>query len=302
MSTFPKDVQPGSNGSSAGEPLDEMNQHGLRIQEIIEQIDSLPNPAARALMQECLESVLSFYGQGLERILQIIKRSGIGAQRAYDDLLDDNLVRGLLLIHGLHPSGLETRLREALDKIRPYLKSHGGDVDLLGIENGFARLRLRGSCQTCPSSSVTLELAVRHAIEEACPDLQDFHVEGAPKTSPSSEVRRPEWRDIGLPPDLVESRFTTMEIAGVPLLICCVNEDLYAYRDRCPICNTPLHLGSLEDGVLTCGSGHRFGVQDAGRAIGNGAAHLDPFPLVVDPQSVKVALPPSRTAQEAVEQ
>jgi Fe-S cluster biogenesis protein NfuA len=77
----------------------------------------------------------------------------------------------------LHPVDLATRLQEALEKVRPYLESHGGNVELLGLEDGFARLSLRGACKTCPSSSVTLELAVRKALEEACPDLLGFNVE-----------------------------------------------------------------------------------------------------------------------------
>lgn len=85
--------------------------------------------------------------------------------------------RGLLLIHSLHPISLEERLNGALDKIRPYLRSHGGDVELVSLQNDAARLRLRGTCKTCPSSSVTLELAVRQVIEEACPDLAAFEVE-----------------------------------------------------------------------------------------------------------------------------
>src|SRR5258708_28106872 len=98
--------------SHQGDPVDGMNRNGRRIQEIVEQIDTLPNPAARALMQECMESVLSFYGDGIARMLELVKRSGIGGQKAYDDLLHDNVVRGLLLNHPLHPHDLPPRLPE----------------------------------------------------------------------------------------------------------------------------------------------------------------------------------------------
>ncbi len=166
-----------THNGTVSDPIDSMNSQGRRIQEIVAQIDAMPNPAARALMQECMESVLGFYGDGIARMMELVKRSGIGAQKAYNALLHDNVVRGLLLIHGLHPHDLATRLREALDKVRPYMESHGGNVELLGLENDFDRLRLQGSCKTCPSSAVTLELAVRSALEEACPDLAGFHVE-----------------------------------------------------------------------------------------------------------------------------
>ena len=85
---------------------------------------------------------------------------------------------GCCLIHDLHPVPLETRLREALDTVRPYMESHGGNVELLSLEDDVARLGLQGHCKTCPSSSVTLELAIRGAIEEACPDLMGIEVEG----------------------------------------------------------------------------------------------------------------------------
>jgi Fe-S cluster biogenesis protein NfuA len=77
-------------------------------------------------------------------------------------------------------------LREALAKIRPYMQSHGGNVDLIHLENDVARLRLEGTCKSCPSSSVTLELAVRQAVEEACPDLISFDVEGVVAQSPTT--------------------------------------------------------------------------------------------------------------------
>jgi len=283
-------------------PLDDMNRSGARIQEIVEQIDTMPNSAARALMQECMESVLSFYGHGLERILHIIKHAGIGAQPAYDELLHDNLVRGLLLIHGLHPIPLEQRLREALDKIRPYLESHGGNVELLGVENDFARLRLQGACKTCPSSAVTLELAVRHAIEEACPDLQGFHVEGAPDAPVApSPAGTSEWITLDHAAEIADGAVTKMEAADLPLVVCRVHGTLYAYRDHCPSCNLPLHLGTLEGGILNCGAGHRFHVQEAGRSANGSSSHLEPLPLVIERGVVKIALSnPERSEPEAV--
>ena len=83
----------------------------------------------------------------------------------------------MLLIHGLHPLSLEARLRQALEQVSPYMHSHGGNVELISLEGDFARLRLNGNCKSCPSSRVTLELAVRKALEENCPDLAGFEVE-----------------------------------------------------------------------------------------------------------------------------
>jgi Fe-S cluster biogenesis protein NfuA len=80
---------------------------------------------------------------------------------------------------------LEKRLRGALEKVRPYMQSHGGNIELLSLEDDVARIRLQGTCKTCPSSAVTLELAVRRAVEEACPDLLGFEVVGMNEDAPA---------------------------------------------------------------------------------------------------------------------
>ncbi len=284
---------PHSSNGTNGDPTDGMNRQGRRIQEIVAQIEEMPNPAARALMHECMESVLGFYGEGIARMMELVKRSGIGGQKAYGDLLHDNVVRSLLLIHGLHPHDLPARLREALDKVRPYMESHGGNVELLSLENDFARLRLQGSCKTCPSSAVTLELAVRSALDEACPDLAGFEVEGAAEVARQSYPQA-EWIEIESARQLPDGAFLTHQTGGLPLFICRVQGSLYAYRDRCPACNVPLHLGALQSGMITCLEGHRFSVPDAGRSPDDPALHLDPFPLIDEHDAIKVALASDR--------
>lgn len=147
-----------------------------RLDSLLAQVQALPNPAARALVHECLQAILTLHGEALQRILEVVQGTGPERQPGYERLISDPMVSGLLLIHGLHPVPLEARLRQALDKVRPYLQSHGGNVELLSLEAGAAKLRLQGTCKTCPSSNVTLELAVSRAIAEACPDLAGFEV------------------------------------------------------------------------------------------------------------------------------
>src|SRR5205085_1105889 len=107
-----------------------------------------------------------------------MQSAGANGQEMLERLLHDQTVSGILLIHGLHPVSLDTRLRRALEKVRPYMQSHGGNIELLSLESDVARLKLEGTCKTCPSSAITLELAVRREVEAACPDLLSFEVVG----------------------------------------------------------------------------------------------------------------------------
>ena len=72
-------------------------------------------------------------------------------------LLNDELLSSLLVLHGLHPRDVADRVSDALEKVRPYLGSHGGDVELISVDeaSGVVKLRLGGSCDGCPSSMVS---------------------------------------------------------------------------------------------------------------------------------------------------
>ena len=79
---------------------------------------------------------------------------------------------------------VETRVLGALDEVRPYLESHGGNVQFLGIGDGVARVRLEGSCDGCPSSTMTLKLAIEEAIQKAAPELEGVEAEGVAEPPP----------------------------------------------------------------------------------------------------------------------
>jgi Fe-S cluster biogenesis protein NfuA len=144
-----------------------------QVEALLEAVEGLPDPAARETAMELVQALLDVYGEGLARIVA----AGNGL---VDELARDELVSHLLLLHGLHPVPLEVRVREALDEVRPYLATHGGDVELLGIDDGVARLRLKGSCSGCPSSALTLKHAVEEAITKAAPDVADIVAEDDP--------------------------------------------------------------------------------------------------------------------------
>lgn len=287
--------RPSKPGHGSGSQKDDINLQGERIQKLIERIEALPYPGAKELIQECMEAVLAFYGHGLSRILQVVSETDTEAGNVYRELIRDDVIKGLLLIHDLHPLDLAARLRDALDKVRPYLKSHGGNVELISLENNVAKLRLQGTCQSCASSAVTLELAIKHAIEQACPDLVHFEVEGVaekpfPPASQPSQRTTSDWRVVEQAQQLADGAWMPIRLGEMRLVICKVNETFYAYRNRCPACNMPFDAGALDGGLLSCSLGHHYDVLHAGRCAEIPSAHLDPFPLLAEEGVVKVAL------------
>jgi Fe-S cluster biogenesis protein NfuA len=154
-----------------------------RIEALLEQVERLPDAAARETALELVQALLDLYGEGLARVAGHVAERDLDGSLA-EALAGDELVAHLLLLHGLHPVPLERRVGEALAEVRPYLESHGGNVELLGIDAGVVRLQLQGSCSGCPSSAVTLKLAVEEAIHKAAPDVTEIVAVDAPAPSP----------------------------------------------------------------------------------------------------------------------
>jgi Fe-S cluster biogenesis protein NfuA len=149
-----------------------------RVQELMTRSEQLDDPGVRELVQDLTAAIMDLYGEGLARIGAALQEAGPAGAELRARLLEDGVVASLLVMHDLHPVTLEERVTQALDSVRPYMESHAGGVELLGIEEGRARLRLQGHCHGCAASQATLESTIRAALEEYAPDLLDLEVEG----------------------------------------------------------------------------------------------------------------------------
>jgi Fe-S cluster biogenesis protein NfuA/nitrite reductase/ring-hydroxylating ferredoxin subunit len=269
-----------------------------RVQELQARLELSGDSATRELAEELVSAIVQMYGAGLERIVTALMEADDGVAAS---LADDELVATLLLIHDLHPVSLEQRVQAALDSVRPYMESHGGNVELLSLSSGVARIHLRGSCSDCSASSVTLELAIKQALEEAAPDLEGLEVEGigAPTTATGMELPvvmsepapAPLWVDVETVASLADGSLVAVSVAGSELVVANVDGSLLAYRDRCASCGASLHDGLLMAGALSCPECARsFFLPRAGRSMDDDRLQLEPVPLLREDGRVKVAL------------
>jgi Fe-S cluster biogenesis protein NfuA/nitrite reductase/ring-hydroxylating ferredoxin subunit len=304
---------------------EELRAAGDRINALLDASAS-GGVVARERAEELVRLVADLYGAGLERLLTILYDAGRLDDEVLAALAADDLVASLLLVHDLHPYDVTTRVEQALEGVRPYLGSHGGDVELLAVTDDVVRLRLLGSCDGCPSSSVTLKLAVEGAIEAAAPEIVSIEVETAgeevlasaspviPVDSLWSRVGNDAGQEPGAHaawesiPGLValgDGGLDTFLAGSISIVGCRVGSDLYAFVDRCGRCEASLAgatLGRLLGGLAgdaalrcpTCG-GH-FAVRRAGACIEQAELHLDPLPLLVSHGTASVAVPASVAA------
>ncbi|MGW5549123.1 NifU family protein [Nocardia beijingensis] len=278
---------------------------GDRIETLLE-ASSAGGALARERAEQLVRELVGLYGAGLTRVIELLDDAAV------ERLARDDLVASLLLVHGLHPHDVTTRVANALDSVRPYLGSHGGDVHLVDIADGVVRLELAGSCKSCPSSSVTLELAVEDAVRAAAPEIESIEVVAAATESAGvisadslfSRVRADGGRSgswVAVPElaELGAGEVGGFAVGGLTVLACRVGKELYAYRDHCPACDRSLAGAALErrvgfpagDAVLRCPTCRaHYDVVHAGARV-DGDGHLEPLPVLVRSGELSVAVP-----------
>jgi Fe-S cluster biogenesis protein NfuA/nitrite reductase/ring-hydroxylating ferredoxin subunit len=288
----------------------DLRRSGERIERLLEEIRASASPPCWRRVEELVRLVVELYGAGLARIVEIVGAAARdpegGAAAISARLAADELVASLLLVHGLHPDDVPTRLRSALARVRPYLGSHGGDVEVVELDEraGAVLLRMTGSCDGCPSSAMTVRLAVESAIHELVPEIGQIEVEGvtahgnghgaAParrEAAYAATESAGSWVRIDREAVPRSPALASREVTGERIVLCRLDETLYAYRDGCAACGSALAQGTLDGSLLGCPAcGQRFDVRLAGRALERPDVHLVPLPLLEDESGVRIAL------------
>jgi len=156
-----------------------------RLELLIQQAERLP-ASAREQTREIIQTLLDLHATGLERLLDHVADAGEVSGAIFDACATDDVVSGLLLLHGLHPLCLEDRVRQAIESVQPLLQSHGGNVELIEVEEGVVRVRLEGSCD-CASSVAMLRQAVEEALIARAPDAVAVEIEGTESAHEASD-------------------------------------------------------------------------------------------------------------------
>ncbi|MGH7931146.1 MAG: NifU family protein [Candidatus Binatia bacterium] len=276
-----------------------------RIETLVQEFGALPDPRARHKAEEIVTLLMQLYGAGLGKIVDIavatVDEAGAAREKLFKRFTEDPLVTSLLVLHELHPQDTETRITGALEHVRPYLGSHGGNVALVGIHGGVVRLRLEGSCDGCPSSSLTIKLAVEKAIQEAAPEIERIEVDESNHRAKTSFKATPgkndtlvsgQWVALNPSPEFNGENLAAAELSGTKIILCRVGETLYAYRNGCPSCGAAFTQAALRQEILACaGCERNYDVRLAGRCIDNSDFHLEPLPLLSDEGAVRISIP-----------
>ncbi len=116
--------------------------------------------------------------------------------------------QALLSMYDLVPVEDRIQVEEALDEVRPYIESHGGELELLDVQDGVVHLRMSGACHGCAASAMTLRRGIETTLRERYPAFKEV-VAHEPESSGSTngaaaapllQIERSEPLQTDIPP------------------------------------------------------------------------------------------------------
>lgn len=159
-----------------------------RLSELVTQLEQMPDSPQKAVSKQLVQLLMEVHAQGLERILEIAFDSSEAGPALIDRLGKDDVAGGLLLLYSLHPDALDTRVKTALERMRPKLRKLSCAIELLGIDEGSVQVRVIRSGHNCGSSTGELRTLIENGMYELAPDVTTLEILGLEEKSPEGFV------------------------------------------------------------------------------------------------------------------
>jgi hypothetical protein len=147
-----------------------------RIEQHIERLESQADSPAKAEAQSLVRLLLSLYGTGLSRMLDIVRTERGGPEAVLNRFATDPLVASLLVLHDLHPDPVELRVGRCLTALQPHLPPDT-ILGVVGFESDAVSIRVEHHGGAIAATSGLRE-AIERAIQEAAPEIGTIRIEG----------------------------------------------------------------------------------------------------------------------------
>jgi Fe-S cluster biogenesis protein NfuA/nitrite reductase/ring-hydroxylating ferredoxin subunit len=203
----------------------------------------------------------ALHKEALSRLIRALKASPAAAA-ALREAASDEVVYAVLRHHEILRASLHERVEAALESVRPLLASHGGNVELVGIEApAVVTVRLLGSCDGCSAAGLTLRAGVEKAIQEQCPEVKQIKLAAGGLASQGSSVHSvspfaaqadDRWARAALLEEIPDEGVLAVELLGHSLLLFRSGSRVSCFENACAHLGMPLDDGEVKDGVLTC--------------------------------------------------
>ncbi len=254
------------NESNSGNSLDSLLKDINALETIVSDWDEHQSNTLEALRR----ADDALHKEAISRIIKTVKQVP-EAMTALKEAVSDEVVYAVLRHLEIIKPSLHERVEQALDSVRPYLATHGGNVELVEITPPeIVTIRLLGACDGCPASGLTLSEGVEKAIKEYCPEITTIkkarggmtakpvgsadNANGVPIhfVSPFANSADEGWEYAALFDDIPEKNIKVTTVAGNEVLLSRFDDKITCYQNACAHLGMPLDMGEVRNGILIC--------------------------------------------------
>lgn len=263
----------------------------------IQNLEALPLPQVREEVFAVLNLTDFIHRQGVEQLAKHLVERG-----ALEELLQDPAISLLFTLYDQNPNHQASLAEHALELVRPYMQSHGGEVEVVDVQEGVVHVRLRGACKTCAASTATLKHGIEVALRQGLPGFKEVVVhESEPEESSGLlelpmaghtpvTVQAPVFAQVGLFSSLPEGKPILVQLGEKNILLVRLGPEVNAFDATCPVCGRGLEAAKLSANVLVCPwQNCAYDARSGRRVDGQAGPHLRVYPVSVQGECVLLA-------------
>lgn len=227
-----------------------------RLESIVANWDETP----RSVVGAYKLAIEALNAEAFRRLIRALKTDP-AALAAMKAAAQDEVVYAVLRRYQLLKASLNERVEQALDSVRPMLKSHGGDVELVGVRPPSVEVRFKGACDSCPASTLTFHAGVKKALQDACPEITEViqvkgmaggSENGVRFVSPFALNAEGNWNPVGILSDFADGAIHAIEVGGQKVILSRNGASITCFQNACAHLGFPIHDGEVANGIITC--------------------------------------------------
>lgn len=295
-------MDPQTNGRASPPVESSLVEVAAHVGDLVHHFDEHAEPAVRDAVFELLNGIDALHRQGITRLMELLVEAR--GEMVVAALAEDLQVAPVLELYDLLPLDERAQVDDALEAVRPYIHSHGGELAVLDVVDGVVHVRLQGACSGCAGSAITLQRGVEDALRSGYAGFRAMEVHEPPRPAPApagfvsldglkasaGRFRKPEWTPVAAVHDVPPGWARPFETAGFPVLLSNVNGEIYGFRNECPDCRMPIGEVKLSQTVLVCPWQNCAYDARTGRRVDGEEGRLQIYPVALVDGQVKLAL------------
>lgn len=292
--------------AAAGQiPLDELLDY---LGQLTAAFEEHPDEQTREAVVNLLQGLDALHRAAFTRLTAFLNDRQAG-HLLIEAAESDRLIGTILTLYDLLPAEVGVRQAEAaLDRVRPYIESHGGELRVVDVSEGTVYVTMGGACHGCAGATYTLERGIRQALAEGFPGFEQVVV-SEPQNSPAATggligldqiyippalVQGPDFQPVMSLADLQAGATYQISVQNVQLLLVNVDDEIYAVGAMCPGSMLPLNNGRVDGTTLTCGWHNEQFDLLSGRCLDRGGTRqnerLPVYPVAIENGVIQVAV------------